>query len=612
VRILHLSDFHFSEEREWEADPVLSGLLDDLAELYEQGLAPHLIAITGDVAYHGRDTEYDAAWEWLQKLLRVTGLLASDLLLVPGNHDVNRRSVKDDILVLPLQETILRKKCKQYVASVLRTDSSRQVMLRRHEAWFRFLDKLGISNDGTPWWSSIREIAGLRLGFAGLCSTWMSWRDEDPAHLLIGQWQVNTLLKALREKGNADILLALVHHPWAYLAPWDKSKVEPRVHQHFHLLLRGHDHKTEPRFVEAGPRAIFEITAGSCFDRSDWPNGYLLLELDRERWSCRLLARTWNGQEWVPDRNAFPPHGETERPLPGARPEARPRPIGRVSGASGSWDAAMHALIRQWEEEPAADEGWYIPLRGAPPGAYAEIERLHNELRETPRSFSEEVDRLKQRIQKLSSPLEETIHQWLRTDDAGPLYLLGDYGTGKSLFLRKLAARLAADWLRDPQGALLPLHAPLNRFIREELPAGDRDLWGCLARSLRLGGLFPAESGKALRRALEGRRVVLLLDGFDELPRSPDEADTPEARFAWLIADHGRDCRVLVSGRTHLNHAPWSRVDAPKTRSGISEAMFGRDVGCFLRARCSPRVRRRASTKGAQRNPAHVVMSPSK
>lgn len=43
VRILHLSDFHFSDAKRWDQDPVMRALLDDVEGLVKAGLGPHLI-----------------------------------------------------------------------------------------------------------------------------------------------------------------------------------------------------------------------------------------------------------------------------------------------------------------------------------------------------------------------------------------------------------------------------------------------------------------------------------------------------------------------------------------------------------------------------------------
>ncbi|MCP4547034.1 MAG: hypothetical protein GY835_11265, partial [bacterium] len=55
LRWLHLSDFHIETDPPWKGRPSLRALIRHLGELREQGLAPDLVFVTGDVARNGRD-----------------------------------------------------------------------------------------------------------------------------------------------------------------------------------------------------------------------------------------------------------------------------------------------------------------------------------------------------------------------------------------------------------------------------------------------------------------------------------------------------------------------------------------------------------------------------
>ena len=95
VRVLHISDIHFRAATDWDRLPVPNRLAEDAAELRAQGLAPHLVCVTGDVAFSGKAEEYVAAERWLRDtLLPAAGLTADALLIVAGNHDVDRGRVK--------------------------------------------------------------------------------------------------------------------------------------------------------------------------------------------------------------------------------------------------------------------------------------------------------------------------------------------------------------------------------------------------------------------------------------------------------------------------------------------------------------------------------------
>ena len=70
IRILHLSDFHFSAERRWDSDPVVRELTGAIGKLVSEGLGPDFVAITGDIARKGRPEDYKEACRWMVKGLR--------------------------------------------------------------------------------------------------------------------------------------------------------------------------------------------------------------------------------------------------------------------------------------------------------------------------------------------------------------------------------------------------------------------------------------------------------------------------------------------------------------------------------------------------------------
>ncbi len=91
VRLLHLSDIHFKAETAWNARPILRELTYSIGKEVAAGRKPDLVVITGDIAWSGKQAEYKMAREWLDKLWPMLGGLEKDrLLLVPGNHDVDR------------------------------------------------------------------------------------------------------------------------------------------------------------------------------------------------------------------------------------------------------------------------------------------------------------------------------------------------------------------------------------------------------------------------------------------------------------------------------------------------------------------------------------------
>jgi 3',5'-cyclic AMP phosphodiesterase CpdA len=97
VTILHVSDMQFGKHHRF-ADPdggfdtLLRRLCDDLDLLArENGLAPDLGALTGDLAEWGMKREFDQVAVFGEGLLAHLKLDPDRLLVIPGNHDINRK-----------------------------------------------------------------------------------------------------------------------------------------------------------------------------------------------------------------------------------------------------------------------------------------------------------------------------------------------------------------------------------------------------------------------------------------------------------------------------------------------------------------------------------------
>src|SRR5205823_8176794 len=96
LRILHLSDLHLDHRNSFDQRVLVDALIDDVE--HRQGdVGFDLIIFSGDLAATGKATEFDAGRRnLLDRLTEVTGLGPDRVVLVPGNHDVDRAAIDDD------------------------------------------------------------------------------------------------------------------------------------------------------------------------------------------------------------------------------------------------------------------------------------------------------------------------------------------------------------------------------------------------------------------------------------------------------------------------------------------------------------------------------------
>src|SRR5688572_18126864 len=93
-RILHLSDLHFRptdpEDRDRAARALLSTLTEEVAR---SGAPTDLILLSGDLVEQRNAIAYGKVARFFDLLLEACGHVSkARLLMVPGNHDVDRRA----------------------------------------------------------------------------------------------------------------------------------------------------------------------------------------------------------------------------------------------------------------------------------------------------------------------------------------------------------------------------------------------------------------------------------------------------------------------------------------------------------------------------------------
>ena len=98
VAYIHLSDIHFGQERGGAVvvhTDVKNRLIDDIrTEVTKLASAKaHGVIITGDIAYGGKRSEYDEAARWLDRVADAAKCDITDILVVPGNHDIDRAEI---------------------------------------------------------------------------------------------------------------------------------------------------------------------------------------------------------------------------------------------------------------------------------------------------------------------------------------------------------------------------------------------------------------------------------------------------------------------------------------------------------------------------------------
>lgn len=255
---LHISDIHFQSKTEWRDSATRSALLTHLKSIVDEdpSLRPDLIFCTGDIAFGETSLstisgQYLQARTFFDELLATCGknnmpLPKERLFVVPGNHDINRKSINADAQGML---TRFANNASDHVEAINQRVDDRSVefkdAIKRLDEYAKFVEEyLPHQHDvsGRHHYAIKVDVDGLKVGIAGFNSAWSCSGPEDDRNIwLAATWQFNT---AYRELKDADIRIGLMHHPVDWLNSADHEIAINRISSDFDFWLHGHIHNS--------------------------------------------------------------------------------------------------------------------------------------------------------------------------------------------------------------------------------------------------------------------------------------------------------------------------------------------------------------------------------
>ncbi|MGH8576669.1 MAG: metallophosphoesterase [Gammaproteobacteria bacterium] len=316
ITLLHISDTQFGRnhrfgwlglpEPDAPFDTLFARLRDDLRLLNdEHGLAPDLLIASGDLAEWGKKKEFDDVLAFLTDLTDVLGLPRERVVIVPGNHDINRDS------------------CAAYFMTCKADDEEPvapywpkwEHFHRMFRAFYGDAASIQFTPD-EPW--SWYEYDDLKLVVAGLNSTMAeSHRDEDH-HGYLGEKQLRWFADKLRAyKDEGWFRLGVMHHNQQRGVPSDDESLHDAddLRRHLggslNLLLHGHTHEGKVHWLD---RNVPILSTGSAAITAEArpeevPNQYQVLRLHPDRIERYTRCYDPRDKRWIGD-NRGSEHGD--------------------------------------------------------------------------------------------------------------------------------------------------------------------------------------------------------------------------------------------------------------------------------------------------------------
>jgi predicted phosphodiesterase len=308
LRLVQLSDIHFStkvDEEKLPHDDVRGELLNDLRHVMVPNLGQmHKILIAGDVAFSGKREEYEEAARWLEEVTAVCQCKKTDVLAVPGNHDVDRSRILPAVKSIHnrLRTCSLPDARHELVELARQNDGLLTDKLTDYQA---FASSYGcpFQSPAQPHWAHRFSLAdGFVLNFMGLTTVQICDATDEKGGMLLGRHQY-----IIERKPREEVILVM-HHPPEWLK--DRQEAFQYLDSRARVHVFGHEHLQEVNLIDDGNARLVIASGALTPENAHEPYiyRYNILEFslggdaDNPSLSIAVHPRKWN-----PDTTRFEP-----------------------------------------------------------------------------------------------------------------------------------------------------------------------------------------------------------------------------------------------------------------------------------------------------------------
>jgi 3',5'-cyclic AMP phosphodiesterase CpdA len=568
LTILHLSDIHRTTDEPVSNKNILKALIGDLKRQQKnEGLPkPDILVISGDLTQSASEEEYEEAFNFIDALkneLTVPDL--SRVVLVPGNHDVNRDicgtvftrtghskpSGVDEALIVPVGQLYLWTDEKNFAqrfapfSEFYRRIRNRSYSVERKEQYDIWIyPEFGIFFVGL---NSCDRVDHIR--FQGEIYEEALFNAE------------NRLKDRNIKEIESYIKIAVWHHDLNWLGrPEQTDCLKPLilgqlVDAGYDLGLCGHTHRTEFNSYKYHEFSLPVIASGSlCAGprqrQESIPRLYNLIRIEGKEVRVYTRFRQTKDTPWRAYANwGLPPQPYFNVPLKKAV-SVRPEDLDKIQPETNF--TAYLKYLRQ--------ETMHIDIRGLVTGKgklhQFPIDELYIPLRTR---YGVREDR-----EMLKSVADDALLQEALKERR--LFIKGDPGSGKTTFMRLIAYTLCQAKLGEVTKSRLSFAEPLPLPLLIRVDALSRYISQCVDKPN-----FPCPvdkdspewlmhyldgnskelnwglSGEDFRKKLKAGRCMILLDGLDEAPSR--QVRVHLSRLTANLVKAYPKCQVVLTSR---------------------------------------------------------------
>ncbi|GCD57603.1 hypothetical protein NBRC3280_3297 [Acetobacter pasteurianus NBRC 3280] len=297
MKILHISDLHFKDENKNSIEMIVNALIKDINENIKENI--DFIVFSGDLTYSADIMEniIEAYENSIGKIASELNIPNERIILCQGNHDISRKIVLENqgIIEKGIASQIIDRDSLNNLLSNGEKDKYSDLLFKRTHNFYSAIEKVKPVKEfyKDPLLEvNIFEYEEKTYGFCSFNSSWRSTGsgEGDRKKLLVGEYNVR---RALAKIPDVDIKIAILHHPFDWLAEFDRRIIEPLMLGNFDLILQGHIHSSFPEGKVNSLGNCIIAQCGCLYQSSDYVNFYQIIDIDLNMEQIEFSMRTW-------------------------------------------------------------------------------------------------------------------------------------------------------------------------------------------------------------------------------------------------------------------------------------------------------------------------------
>lgn len=315
IRILHLSDFHLSNDKANidKSQKIVDGLFDAVKSIVIEHPID-LVIFSGDAINRGGkdfDSIDDAFLSFqtmlIEPLMDALHLSKNKFVWCIGNHDIDRDLDSENAELGIVERLKTPQDVDDFCSNPKNLRDIQRIMpFKQYERDF-YEETLGNNYKFGNFESCYKyQLDGKKVGVCCLNTVWRCWDSKtDKGRIVLGREQLSRATGFLRD---CDVKIVVSHHDYQWMADFEINDIDRLLVSNFDLYFSGHTHSLNAELSIKPQGRTFKIVASgilshNIFQYDNYQNGFSIIDYDLDNLQFKMQSYFQNNNKFLVDTN---------------------------------------------------------------------------------------------------------------------------------------------------------------------------------------------------------------------------------------------------------------------------------------------------------------------